>query len=824
MSTESTTQETTNTSSTENVDLALIDAVRKQVEYYFSKENLTQDIYLQSQMDAQMSVPIAVVMKFSKLKHLTTDEAVVRLALQDSAVSIVNDRIKANIKASTRSTIILRDVPADTPEEEVREIFNYEGARPIVSLRSDIGDTWFVNFEGEEDAKTTLLDLRMKKRTFRGVSVKARIKAEQVVRSYFPVSVVPPPPAPIIGIPGGFPSFPILPPNPDMLLPFGFVVPPNMVMDGYAAVAVAASQVGSANTGFDGADATAEFQESDHAHEQDDAHNNSNNANKTGVKTSTGVKAGDKSAPSSAAAVVAGGVRKSASSSTASTGRKDSANTSGDRSKGGNSSNSNSSNNNRSSKGGSNASSNSNTNNSSARSGNKHDAQHGTAAAAVSGSTKASVELTNANFPPLFAGAADDNTPIPPTGYVGDYSKYTIDDVIMIVKSNVQDATLPAEVNASEHALAMQADPNLDLLKRQRTFTIDETREQLRQGRPVTSGLLFGSVDYRSLHYGDSDNTSASTGNNASSGHTLSSNAHASASFHQQLSTIEERNESMLNMSGDTLNASALEMSMMSLNESSFLEQPASTNTVGGSLSPARMNASSWAAMVKSAADHVSLVPAAATAATHTTSSATSKAKTGANQSSTNNNAASSAQNGEKKNKKNAGGSNAEKKSSDKKADKASNNSNKSAAGSAGGAKQSGRNKNGSQSSNQQHADGEKQDEEATEGPSAGAAGWCGKSSFASMLKQKADEEAAAVAGASTRPASTAAPVANKGNTAQRSNNNSSNNNNNNTSNFRRNERDEKKQIHEAGGMWAKETLPPLAKNPKAEALKSSDA
>jgi la-related protein 4 len=700
MSTESTTQETTNTSSTENVDPALIDAIRKQVEYYFSKENLTQDIYLQSQMDAQMSVPIAVVMKFSKLKHLTTDEALVRLALQDSAVSIVNDRIKANIKASTRSTIILRDVPADTPEEEVREIFNYEGARPIVSLRSDIGDTWFVNFEGEEDAKTTLLDLRMKKRTFRGVSVKARIKAEQVVRSYFPVTVVPPPPAPIMGIPGGFPTFPILPPNPELLSPFGFVVPPNMMMDSYTAVAVAASQVGSAHV--EGADA--EFQEGDHAHEQDDAHNSSSNANKTGGKNATGVKAGDKSTPSSAAAAVAGGARKSATSSAASTGRKDGANASGDRSKVGNNSSSSSSNNNRSSKGGNNASSNSNTN-SSNRAGNKHD-QHGSAAAAVSGSTKASVELNNANFPPLFAAAADDNTPIPPTGYVGDFLKYTIDDVIMIVKSNVQDATLPAEVNASEHALAMQADPNLDLLKRQRTFTIDETREQLRQGRPVTSGLLSGSVDYRSLHYGDSD-TSTSTSNASSSGLSHPSNTHASASFHQQLSTIEERNESMLNMSGDTLNASALEMSMMSLNESGFLEPPTSANAVGGSLSPARMNASSWAALVKSAADHAGLVPAAA--ATTSTVVASSKAKTGANQSSSGNtNATPSAQNGEKK-KKSAGGANAEKKSTDKKADKASN-SNKSAAGSAGGgAKQSGRSKSGSQSSNQQHADGEKQ-------------------------------------------------------------------------------------------------------------------
>jgi hypothetical protein len=41
----------------------LNEAIRKQVEYYFSKENLQSDAYLTSQMDASMSVPIAVVMK-----------------------------------------------------------------------------------------------------------------------------------------------------------------------------------------------------------------------------------------------------------------------------------------------------------------------------------------------------------------------------------------------------------------------------------------------------------------------------------------------------------------------------------------------------------------------------------------------------------------------------------------------------------------------------------------------------------------------------------------------------------------------------------------
>ena len=41
----------------------LLNAIRMQVEYYFSKENLQQDAYLTSHMDANMSVPLAVIMK-----------------------------------------------------------------------------------------------------------------------------------------------------------------------------------------------------------------------------------------------------------------------------------------------------------------------------------------------------------------------------------------------------------------------------------------------------------------------------------------------------------------------------------------------------------------------------------------------------------------------------------------------------------------------------------------------------------------------------------------------------------------------------------------
>ncbi len=42
-----------------------IEAVRKQIEYYFSKENLQNDPYLASQMDANKSVPLATIMRVS---------------------------------------------------------------------------------------------------------------------------------------------------------------------------------------------------------------------------------------------------------------------------------------------------------------------------------------------------------------------------------------------------------------------------------------------------------------------------------------------------------------------------------------------------------------------------------------------------------------------------------------------------------------------------------------------------------------------------------------------------------------------------------------
>lgn len=201
----------------------LLEAVRKQVEYYFSKENLQSDRYLVSIMDANKAVDISAIMNFAKLKALTTDEQVLIKALEASSVCVVEGgkiRATANVKSAMRSTLILRDIPSDAHVDEVREIFNFQNCRAISSLHSDIGDTWFVIFDNEDDAADTLLNLKLQGRTFRGQSVKGRVKSEPNVRSFFPVQAMPMP----MQFPGPIPPYP-----PFMGPPFGFpnMVPPN---------------------------------------------------------------------------------------------------------------------------------------------------------------------------------------------------------------------------------------------------------------------------------------------------------------------------------------------------------------------------------------------------------------------------------------------------------------------------------------------------------------------------------------------------------------------------------------------------------------------
>lgn len=64
----------------------VMEALRMQIEYYFSVDNLCRDIFLRSKMDNDGYIPVAVIANFNRVRMLTPDLALIQEALRDSAV------------------------------------------------------------------------------------------------------------------------------------------------------------------------------------------------------------------------------------------------------------------------------------------------------------------------------------------------------------------------------------------------------------------------------------------------------------------------------------------------------------------------------------------------------------------------------------------------------------------------------------------------------------------------------------------------------------------------------------------------------------------
>ena len=114
-----------------------------QIEYYFSQENLAKDSYLLSLMNDSGYVSLTTIAGFRKVRDLSTSMDDILEALK-GAEGVVVDAANLLIKpafAFERKTIILRDVPEGTTEEEIRSLF--EGLATVESLKAEFGNTWY---------------------------------------------------------------------------------------------------------------------------------------------------------------------------------------------------------------------------------------------------------------------------------------------------------------------------------------------------------------------------------------------------------------------------------------------------------------------------------------------------------------------------------------------------------------------------------------------------------------------------------------------------------------------------------------------------------
>uniref|UniRef100_A0A8C2RG83 HTH La-type RNA-binding domain-containing protein n=1 Tax=Capra hircus TaxID=9925 RepID=A0A8C2RG83_CAPHI len=87
-----------NVSSTEiySVDQELLkDYIKRQIEYYFSVDNLERDFFLRRKMDADGFLPMTLIASFHRVQALTTDISLIFAALKDSkVVEIVEEKVR----------------------------------------------------------------------------------------------------------------------------------------------------------------------------------------------------------------------------------------------------------------------------------------------------------------------------------------------------------------------------------------------------------------------------------------------------------------------------------------------------------------------------------------------------------------------------------------------------------------------------------------------------------------------------------------------------------------------------------------------------------
>ncbi|XP_026161908.1 la-related protein 4 [Mastacembelus armatus] len=156
---------------------SLRESLKKELEFCLSRENLSKDLYLISQMDSDQFVPIWTIACMEHIKALTSDMDLILDVLRASPMVQVDetgDKVRPN---HSRCIIILREVPETTPVEEVEALFKSEKCPKVLSAEFAHNSNWYITFQSDMDALQAYRYLREEVKMFQGKPIMARIKA-----------------------------------------------------------------------------------------------------------------------------------------------------------------------------------------------------------------------------------------------------------------------------------------------------------------------------------------------------------------------------------------------------------------------------------------------------------------------------------------------------------------------------------------------------------------------------------------------------------------------------------------------------------------------
>ncbi|XP_029287466.1 la-related protein 4 isoform X2 [Cottoperca gobio] len=156
---------------------SLRESLKKKLEFCFSRENLSKDLYLISQMDSDQFVSIWTIACMEDIKALTTDMDLILDILRASPIVQVDETGEKVRPNHSRCIIILREVPETTPVEEVEALFKSENCPQVLSAEFAHNSNWYITFQSDMDAQQAYRYLREEVKTFQEKPIMARIKA-----------------------------------------------------------------------------------------------------------------------------------------------------------------------------------------------------------------------------------------------------------------------------------------------------------------------------------------------------------------------------------------------------------------------------------------------------------------------------------------------------------------------------------------------------------------------------------------------------------------------------------------------------------------------
>ncbi|CAL1539182.1 unnamed protein product [Lymnaea stagnalis] len=173
---------------------AVLEPIRKQMQFYFSAENLPNDKFLNSKMDPDKYIPLSIFLDFGRIKPICSNYEQLAQAVESSSILELNDtRTKVRV-SQCRKTLTLRGFPSTAVEEDVRQFILDMGAPTPTHIEfvmvKDKLSTWYVSFKDESIALNSFFMLHNTKADYKGFPIGCCIKSSGTMAAagYFPSS------------------------------------------------------------------------------------------------------------------------------------------------------------------------------------------------------------------------------------------------------------------------------------------------------------------------------------------------------------------------------------------------------------------------------------------------------------------------------------------------------------------------------------------------------------------------------------------------------------------------------------------------------------